>query len=305
MTGRIRKAVIPVAGLGTRILPATKAIPKEMLPIVDKPLIQYCVEEAVEAGVDQIIFITSQSKRAIEDHFDRSPALESALHLRDRHDLLTGLDRVLPPHVRYACVRQPQPLGLGHAVLCARSLIGDEPFAIILPDDVMDAQPSALAQLIERFDELGHSMIAVEPVAREDTRKYGIVDVVPTGDSLRTLIDIVEKPHPSVAPSTLGVVGRYVLMPEIFRFLEALTPGAGGEIQLTDGIRAMLADHRVSALQFTGKRFDCGSKLGYVAATLHFALKHPEVGAAFALLVSAVAADIGRPVVEPRRSVAA
>lgn len=249
----IRKAVLPVAGRGTRFLPATKVVPKEMLPVVDRPLIQYAVEEAVDAGIDEIIFVSSQSKRSIEDHFDRSPELELLLHLQDRHDLLTGLNRVLPPHVSYACVRQTEPLGLGDAILCARSLIGDEPFAVLAPSDLIDATPGALAQMVERYAERAHSILAVES-------------------------------------PTHGMIGRYIFTPEIFDHLESLRPGRRGEVDLAEGIRGLVAAQSASALEVTGRRFDCSTKLGFITATLHYALKHPEIGGSVADLVGAVAA---------------
>lgn len=286
MTRRITKAVFPVAGLGSRFLPATKASPKEMLPIVDKPLIQYAVEEAAAAGITDMVFVTGRNKRAIEDHFDSVPELESVLQAKGRADLLELIHGVLPHGCRCIYLRQAEPLGLGHAVLCAQPVVGDEPFAVLLADDLMDGSPSATAQLAGRFASEGCSIIGVEDVPREQTASYGIVspagpasgsagDVFPIGS-------IVEKPAPAQAPSTLGVVGRYVLTPAIFPLLAAAQPGRGGEIQLTDGIAALLGKERVLAMKLQGRRYDCGTKLGYLKATVELGLKHPEVGAGFA-----------------------
>jgi UTP--glucose-1-phosphate uridylyltransferase len=282
---RVRKAVFPVAGLGTRFLPATKASPKEMLPIVDKPIIQYGVEEAIAAGIDEIIFVTSRSKRSIEDHFDTATELETLLALQGKHALLAELRRQFPDHISYASVRQTEPKGLGHAILCARHVVGDEPFAVILPDDVMDAREPVLAQMVEQFEEHGGSVVAVEQVERSDTRKYGIVETRPVNGRLEHVRRIVEKPAPEDAPSTLAVVGRYILTPEIFDCIEACAPGVGGEIQLTDGIQKLSESQAVFAYRFAGERFDCGSKLGFLAATLNFGLKHPEVAEPFAQLL--------------------
>lgn len=279
---KVRKAVFPVAGLGTRFLPATKASPKEMLPVVDKPLIQHAVEEAVAAGITELIFVTGRGKRAIEDHFDKAYELEAELAAAGRTALLEQLQHLLPPRVSCAYVRQPQALGLGHAVLCAKSLIGDEPFAVVLADDLIDGQPPVLKQMVDYFDRLQSSIIGVQQVPREETDRYGIIDSTPAGERIHKLAGIVEKPKPEVAPSTLGVVGRYVLKPRVLHLLEHVRPGAGGEIQLTDGIAALVEEERVMGYEFHGVRYDCGSKIGYLKATVAFALKHPEVSSAFA-----------------------
>lgn len=287
---RVRKAVFPVAGFGTRFLPATKAIPKEMLPIVDRPLIQYAVDEAVAAGIEEMIFVTHRTKRAIEDHFDRAAELERELEKNGKEDVLAELRRVTPPHIRFSFARQTAPLGLGHAVWCARHLIGDEPFAVMLPDDLLVGEPPVLAQMIETFQRSGASVLAVENVKREDTSRYGIVE--PALDStapLTRILGMVEKPQPEKAPSTMAVVGRYVFSPRLLDCLEGLEPGSGNEIQLTDGIARLLAREPVFAYSYVGKRYDCGSKLGFLEATLDFALKHPQLGADFQQLVNRVA----------------
>ncbi len=277
MPNRITKAVFPVAGLGSRFLPATKASPKEMLPVVDKPLIQYAVEEAAAAGITDMIFVTGRNKRSIEDHFDSVPELESAL-ASGRPELLKLVQDVLPPGCRCVYIRQAQPLGLGHAVLCAQPAVGNEPFAVLLADDLIDARPSATAQLAARFSAEGCSILGVAEVPREQTASYGIVSLAKGSDKVDA---IVEKPAPAQAPSTLAVVGRYVLTPGIFPLLGAVQPGRGGEIQLTDAIAALLAKERVLAMRLEGTRYDCGSKLGYLKATVELALKHPDVGAEF------------------------
>jgi len=273
MAMRVRKAVFPVAGLGTRFLPATKAMPKEMLPIVDKPLIQYAVEEAVAAGIDQLIFVTGRNKRAIEDHFDRAPLLEQQLATEDKHELLEALMSATPADVSFVYVRQSEQLGLGHAVLCASSVVGDEPFAVILADDLIDATPGVTAQLVESFDRHQASVLAVEDVPRQDTSKYGIVASTRIDAAEERVTGIVEKPDPADAPSTLAVVGRYVLRPEIFAELATTGRGRGGEIQLTDAIARRVARGEVVARRFKGQRFDCGSKVGFIAANLAFARK--------------------------------
>jgi UTP--glucose-1-phosphate uridylyltransferase len=278
---QINKAVFPVAGMGTRFLPATKASPKEMMPIVDKPLIQYAVEEAVAAGITEMIFVTGRGKRAIEDHFDKAFELEHELGQRGSKDLLKIVQGIIPKNVNCTYVRQAQALGLGHAILCARRVVGDEPFAIILADDMIDAAPPALKQMVEVFARRGRSVVAVQNVSRAETRRYGIVRIEPRSKSPHHISGIVEKPEPSAAPSTLGVVGRYILTPRVFHHLENAKPGAGGEIQLTDGIAGLLAEEDVFAHEFEGVRYDCGSKLGYLQANLQIALKHPEVGAEF------------------------
>ena len=278
MTTRVRKAVFPVAGLGTRFLPATKALPKEMLPIVDKPLVQYAVEEAVEAGIDHLVFVTGHAKKAIEDHFDRSPELEAALEAKGRDVLLGRVRSILPSHVTCLYIRQPAPLGLGHAVLCARPAIGDEPFAVLLPDDLVDCDgPGCIAQMARRFESAGHALVAVQSVPREETGRYGIVDLASPDGRGGPISGIVEKPAPDRAPSTLGVVGRYIMPPRIFDALEDTRADSGGEIQLTDAIAALLGQETISAFPFEGTRFDCGSKEGFLAANIALALKHPEL----------------------------
>jgi UTP--glucose-1-phosphate uridylyltransferase len=277
----IRKAVFPVAGLGSRFLPATKAQPKEMLPIVDRPLIQYAVEEAVAAGITELIFVTGRNKRAIEDHFDKAYELESELEASNKHQLLDIVRNVIPKNVNCIYTRQPAALGLGHAVLCARSIVGNEPFAVVLADDFMDASKPVLAQMTERYDYERASLLAVQDVPREHTRQYGIVSADAYREKLEIVNGIVEKPNPEVAPSTLAVVGRYVLSNRIFEFLENLGAGAGGEIQLTDGIAALLKAERVLAYRYEGQRYDCGSKLGYLKATVAMGMKHPETGDGF------------------------
>ncbi len=278
---KVSKAVFPVAGLGTRFLPATKASPKEMLNVVDKPLIQYAVEEAVAAGITDMIFVTGRNKRAIEDHFDKAYELETELEAKGKKDLLELVRNILPKHVSCAYVRQPEALGLGHAVLCARPLIGDEPFAVILADDLIAAQKPVMQQMVELYGQTQSSVIGVQEVPRAETGSYGIVVAKPNDEGLLKLSGIVEKPKPEDAPSTLAVVGRYILSPRIFRHLINAQPGKGGEIQLTDAIAALLEEERVLALPFEGTRYDCGSKLGYLQATLAYACQHPEVGADF------------------------
>ncbi|CAE6840684.1 UTP--glucose-1-phosphate uridylyltransferase GalU [Paraburkholderia nemoris] len=278
---KVTKAVFPVAGLGTRFLPATKASPKEMLPIVDKPLIQYAVEEAMAAGITEMIFVTGRSKRAIEDHFDKSYEVEAELEARGKNKLLELVRSIKPSHVDCFYVRQSEALGLGHAVLCAEKLVGDNPFAVILADDLLYGTPPVMTQMIEVFDHYHSSVIGVEEIAAQDTKSYGIIDGKEWGDSIIKMAGIVEKPEPSMAPSNLGVVGRYVLKPRIFKHLRAITPGAGGELQLTDAIQSLLADEQVLAYKYDGTRFDCGSKLGYLKAGVEFALRHPEVRVEF------------------------
>lgn len=283
---KITKAIFPVAGLGTRFLPATKANPKEMMPIVDKPLIQYAVEEAILAGITELIFVTNSSKRAIEDHFDSNFELEFNLLERGKHDLLTLVQDILPEGVSCAYVRQKSPRGLGHAVLCAKQLISNEPFAVLLADDLIDGnENTCLQQMMHVFDQTQTNVIAVEKIAPAETKKYGVVDVVTTETRVCAVRGIIEKPNPSEAPSNLGVVGRYILTPTIFSFLENTAAGSGGEIQLTDAIAKLLEIESVNALQFHGKRFDCGSKLGYLQATIAYALKHPELADDFQVIL--------------------
>lgn len=277
MGARIRSAVFPVAGRGTRFLPATKASPKEMLPIVDKPLIQYAVEEAIDAGATKLVFVTGSSKRAIEDHFDADSELERALTNSGKDELLESVRGIVPRGVTCIYIRQGEPLGLGHAVLCARPAVGDEPFFVHLADDLIAGAPPCLTQMAAEHARHGGSVIAVETVAQEHTSSYGIVAV----DSSDRITQIVEKPAPDKAPSTSAVVGRYLLEPEVFDKLETTGRGAGGEIQLTDAIADMLDESPVYAYSFTGQRFDCGSKLGYLEATVAYGLAHPELGKAF------------------------
>jgi len=278
----IRKAVFPVAGLGTRFLPATKASPKEMLPIVDKPLIQYAAEEAEAAGVEQLVFITGRNKRSIEDHFDKAYELEAELQDAGKHGLLEIVQNILPSDVSCIYVRQAEALGLGHAVLCARPVVGNEPFAVILADDLIRGDgDGAVAQMAAMYDRYGCSILSVEEVPRDETNKYGIVQTERGPDGALRVISIVEKPAPEDAPSNLAVVGRYLLTPRIFDKLEQTREGAGGEIQLTDAIAALLEDEPVVAYPFKGKRYDCGSKLGYLEATVEYGLAHPELGKDF------------------------
>lgn len=275
---KVTKAIFPVAGLGTRFLPATKANPKEMLPIVDKPLIQYAVEEAVAAGITELIFVTSSSKRAIEDHFDSNFELETTLQERGKQDLLDIVKGILPDGVSCAYIRQKSPQGLGHAVLCAKQLIMNEPFAVLLADDLIDGGKSpCLHQMLTQFVQMQSSVIAVQKIDQSETKKYGVVDLAASKEILAELHGIVEKPDPKDAPSNLGVVGRYILTPTIFKHLEKTNKGSGGEIQLTDAIARLLQDEPVYAYQFQGKRYDCGTKLGYLEATIAYALKHPEL----------------------------
>ena len=276
---RVRKCVFPVAGMGSRFLPATKASPKEMMPIVDKPLIQYAVEEAVAAGMTDMISITGRHKRAIEDHFDKAYEVEAELAARGKLDLLELVQGIIPKHINCIYIRQPEPLGLGHAVLCAEPVVNDEPFAVILADDLIDGEPAVLKQMADVYERHQCSVLGVEEVPREHTRQYGIVKT--DGGEPGVVSAIVEKPQPENAPSTLAVVGRYILSPTIFHHLAQVQAGAGGEIQLTDGIAAMMQEEKVLAYRFKGKRYDCGSKLGYLQAMVEYGKKHPETGAAF------------------------
>ncbi len=277
----IRTAVFPVAGRGTRFLPATKASPKEMLPVVDKPLIQYAVEEALAAGATRLVFITGASKRAIEDHFDSDQELEHMLEAQGKSDLLNQLRSVLPSYASCIYIRQPAPLGLGHAVLCAQPAVGAEPFFVHLADDLIRSDVACLQQMAEVYEAKKASVLGVQLVPHQDTEKYGIVAVEADKSPTSRVRNIVEKPKPSVAPSNLAVVGRYVLAPSIFEHLEKIGQGAGGEIQLTDGIAALMGEEAVYAHRFTGKRYDCGSKLGYLQATVEYALAHPALGKEF------------------------
>ena len=279
MGQKVKAAVFPVAGRGTRFLPATKASPKEMLPIVDKPLIQYAVEEAIAAGATKLVFVTGASKRAIEDHFDSDPELENSLSDSGKDELLASIQGIVPKGVSCIYIRQGEPLGLGHAVLCARPAVGDEPFFVHLADDLIAGDPGCLAQMADEYEEHGGSVVAVETVPRENTSSYGIV-AVDEKDRNR-ITQIVEKPAPEDAPSNSAVVGRYLLAPQIFDKLENIGKGAGGEIQLTDGIADLLGESAVYAYSFDGVRYDCGSKVGYLQATVAYGLEHPETGERF------------------------
>ena len=276
---RIRKAVFPVAGLGTRFLPATKTVPKEMMPIVDKPLIQYAVDEAIDAGCDTLVFVTNRYKHAVADYFDKAYELEQKLEKAGKQEQLALVRSVLPPHVRAVFVTQAEALGLGHAVLCARPVVGDEPFAVILPDDLIwnRGGPGALSQMADLAERSGGSVIAVEEVPREQTGSYGVVDAPAFDGRSGRIRALVEKPAPEEAPSNLAVVGRYVLEPRVFELLETTRPGKGGEIQLTDAIAALAAERQVDAYHFHGTRFDCGSHLGLIEATIRFALDHEKL----------------------------
>ena len=278
---KITKAVFPVAGLGTRFLPATKASPKEMLPIVDKPLIQYAAEEAIAAGATELIFITGRNKRSIEDHFDNASDLEASLEASGKKELLETLKGILPSHVSCIFIRQPKALGLGHAVLCAKPVVGDHPFSVILADDLIDGTPAATKQMADVYARKQCSILGVEDVLPSETASYGIVDAFEIEQNLLQLKSIVEKPKPADAPSTLAVVGRYVLTPKIFDCLEKVKPGKGGEIQLTDGISDLMQFEDILAYRFAGTRYDCGSKLGFMKANVELALKHPEISKEF------------------------
>jgi UTP--glucose-1-phosphate uridylyltransferase len=278
----ITKVVFPVAGLGTRFLPATKASPKEMLPVVDKPLIQYAAEEAIAAGATELIFITGRNKRSIPDHFDKSYELEAELEAHGKAELLSAIRGILPKGVSCIYIRQPEALGLGHAVLCAKPAVGNEPFAVILADDLIDAETPALQQMVDVYAQKQCSILGVEDVLPSETGSYGIVDALKIEERLLQINSIVEKPQPADAPSNLAVVGRYILTPAIFNCLANVKPGKGGEIQLTDGISDLLKQETVLAYRFAGTRFDCGSKFGFMKANVELALKHPEIAADFA-----------------------
>jgi len=291
MTRPVRKAVFPVAGLGTRFLPATKANPKEMLPIVDKPLVQYAAEEAVEAGITELIFVTGRNKRSIPDHFDKAYELEAELERDGKTEMLKIVQSILPADVHCIYIRQPEALGLGHAVLCARPVIGDEPFAVILADDLIDGQGrGCLRQMVDLYRHYKCGSVAVERIPKQDTRKYGIVETKPIEERVHKMISIVEKPAPEEAPTNLAVVGRYILPGSIMDILETTGRGAGGEIQLTDAIATLLGREQVLAWEFEGRRFDCGSKLGYLEATVEYALRHPELADDFGAYLRARAA---------------
>lgn len=285
----IRKAVFPVAGLGSRFLPATKASPKEMLPIVDKPLIQYAVEEAIRAGITHMIFITSSSKRAIEDHFDRHVELEMHLRARGQDELLALVERISPPDIQFTYIRQSQPLGLGHAVLCAEQVVGDEPFVVLLADDLIDdSLMPCLSSMMECFEQDGHSILAVQEVPREDVSKYGVVSVQDVISDYMFVRAMVEKPMPESAPSNLAAIGRYLFTPGIFTQLKAISADCRGEFQLTEAIQRLLMHEKVSAYHFRGKRYDCGAKLGYLQAMVELGMKHPEIGMDFRRYLSLI-----------------
>jgi len=273
----VTKAVFPVAGMGTRFLPATKAIPKEMLNIVDKPLIQYAVEEAIAAGITEMIFVTGRNKHAIEDHFDKSYELEVELEAKNKQDLLSIVRNIKPSHINCSYTRQSEALGLGHAVLCAEALVRGVAFAVILPDVHLQGDSNVLFEMLGVYKNNGASVLAVEEINPEQSPSYGVIEAVPKGNGLHQLRGIVEKPQPKDAPSKLGVVGRYILTPAIFNHIRNLKPGAGGEYQLTDGIKSLLQVENVMAYEFNETRYDCGNKLGYLKATIDFALKHPEI----------------------------
>jgi UTP--glucose-1-phosphate uridylyltransferase len=285
---KITKAVFPVAGMGSRFLPATKATAKEMLPVVDKPLIQYAVEEAVAAGITDMVFITGRHKRAIEDHFDKAYELEASLEASGKLKLLSYVQEVVPKHVNCIYIRQAEPLGLGHAVLCAKPVIQDEPFAVILADDLIDGEVPIVKQMVDVFAKHQCSILGVQDVPRAHTRQYGIVSTTNLEPNVEKVNAIVEKPKPEDAPSTLAVVGRYILTPRIFHYLENVKPGAGGEIQLTDGIAALMQEEQLLAYRFDGVRYDCGSKLGYLQAQVAFGLKHEELRTEFAAYLKTV-----------------
>jgi len=289
MGHKIRKAVFPVAGLGTRFLPATKAMPKEMLTVVDKPVIQYALEEARAAGIEDFIFVTGRNKTALEDHFDYSYELQRTLEERGKLEALEAIKRWLPKPGQVASIRQQLPLGLGHAVLCAKNLIGNEPFAVILPDDLVLSKTPCMQQLVEVHEETGGNVVAVEDVPREDTKKYGILDVSSDDGRLATVKGLVEKPAPAEAPSTLSIIGRYILTPSIFGHLETTGKGAGGEIQLTDGMVKLLGHEPFHGLRFEGARYDCGDKIGFLEANIAFGLARSDVASELRRIIAALA----------------
>ena len=279
---KIRKAVFPVAGMGTRFLPATKANPKEMLPVVDKPLIQYAAEEAVEAGIDTLIFITGRNKRSIEDHFDKAYELEKELEAKGKKEMLHVVQNILPKHVNCNYVRQSEPLGLGHAVLCAKPIVGDEPFAVILADDLIyHEKQGCLKQMVDTYEKHNCGVVGVQQVKQEEVKSYGVVDGEKISDDLWKVNSFVEKPDPKDAPSNVAVVGRYILEPSIFNIIEHTARGAGGEYQLTDALATQAKSEKVLAFKFEGKRYDCGSKIGYLEATIEYALRHDQMSSSF------------------------
>src|SRR3989442_5173455 len=295
--GLIRKAVFPAAGMGTRFLPATKAQPKEMLPLVDKPIIQYVVEEAAASGIESIVIVTGRGKTAIENHFDVAFELEQLLEQRRKVDLLKEI-RSITDMIKVSYVRQKEPLGLGHAILMARDLVGDEPFAVFLGDDVIEAEVPVMRQMIDVYEKLRCPIVPVQLVSRKRTSDYGIVGARPAGHHLYQVTDLVEKPSPEEAPSDLAIIGRYILTPDIFTHLEATAAGRGGEIQLTDGLRSLLRRRRIYAYRFSGRRYDTGDKLGFLKATVEFALRRPDLGAAFRVYLKNL--DLGGAAVSPK-----
>ncbi len=288
MIKKVTKAVFPVAGMGTRFLPATKANPKEMLPIVDKPLIQYAVEEAVAAGITDLIFITGRNKRSISDHFDMAYELESELERNGKQELLKIVRNIVPKNVNCIYIRQTQALGLGHAVRLAKPVVNDEAFAVLLADDLLDGEVPIMKQMVDAYEYYRCSLLGVENVPADQTKNYGIVATTPMNKDIEQVSAIVEKPDPKDAPSTLGVVGRYILTPRIFHHLDQVQAGTGGEIQLTDGISALLTEEQVLAYRFKGVRYDCGSKFGYLEATIRLGLKHPEVNKELRALIESI-----------------
>ena len=288
----LRKAIFPVGGLGTRFLPATKAMPKEMLPVVDKPLIQYAVEEARAAGIEELIFVTGRGKTAIEDHFDYSYELQDTLESRAKKEEMDLVANVVPQPGQVAYIRQQEPRGLGHAVWCARNLIGNDPFAVLLADDLVQAGTPCLKQMVEVYNEVGGNVVAVMDVPREHTNRYGVLKVGKESGRLVEVEGLVEKPKPAEAPSTLSIIGRYILQPAVFEHLDAQKPGAGGEIQLTDALAKMTGRGRFHGYRFEGKRFDCGDKAGFIEANIAFALEHPSIGKSVRDIVVAFAKQI-------------
>lgn len=274
---KIKKAVFPVAGLGTRFIPATKAMAKEMLPVVDKPIIQYAVEEAFEAGIEQIVFVTGRGKKALEDHFDRSFEIEHTLEHKGKDEMLKQIQELVPKTGTIIYTRQNQPLGLGHAIWCARDIVGDEPFAVLLADDLIQTDKPVLKEMVSKFDRLRASIAAVMEVEKDQTDKYGILDAEPVEDDIVRINDMIEKPDPDEAPSNLAIIGRYILTPKIFEYLGRKKAGAGGEIQLTDAMKTLLSDQPIFGYKFQGTRFDCGDKAGFQMANLAFALERPEI----------------------------
>jgi UTP--glucose-1-phosphate uridylyltransferase len=280
MAKKVTKAVLPVAGLGTRFLPATKALPKEMLTVVDKPVIQYALEEARAAGIEQFIFVTGRNKTALEDHFDISYELHDTLKQRGKLDAVAEIERWLPDPGEVVAVRQQRPLGLGHAVACARHIVGDEPFAVILPDDMVLSEKPCLAQMMEAYEEVGGNLVAVVDVPREQTKRYGILDIEKDDGRLVSVRGLVEKPEPAAAPSTLSIIGRYILQPQVFKYIAETPRGAGGEIQLTDAMVRLIGTQPFHGLRFEGKRYDCGDKIGFLEANIAFGLARPDVAPA-------------------------